>query len=68
VRLSRYAALLFGFFLILTYDVESFTSYCYAFHYAQEYKAKNDEEAAILAASRAASTVIDAANAIEVSR
>ncbi|KAE8056460.1 hypothetical protein FH972_013233 [Carpinus fangiana] len=34
----------------------------------EEYKAKNDEEAAILAASRAASTVIDAANAIEVSR
>ncbi|GMH10738.1 hypothetical protein Nepgr_012579 [Nepenthes gracilis] len=33
-----------------------------------EFKTKNDEEAAILAASRAASTVIDAANAIEVTR
>ena len=34
----------------------------------QEFKSNNDEEAALLAASRAASTVIDAASAIEVSR
>ncbi|KAJ6329765.1 hypothetical protein OIU76_008569 [Salix suchowensis] len=33
-----------------------------------EFKSSNSEEAAVLAASRAASTVIDAANAIEVSR
>lgn len=33
-----------------------------------EFKATNNEEAAVSAASRAASTVIDAANAIEVSR
>ncbi|MCI23891.1 DDB1- and CUL4-associated factor-like protein, partial [Trifolium medium] len=32
-----------------------------------EYKSTNDEEAAVLAASRAASTVIDAASAVEVS-
>ncbi|KAF5726321.1 DDB1- and CUL4-associated factor 1 isoform X1 [Tripterygium wilfordii] len=34
----------------------------------EEYKSFNDEDAAVLAASRAASTVIDAANAFEVSR
>ncbi|KAK9279356.1 hypothetical protein L1049_013035 [Liquidambar formosana] len=34
----------------------------------EEFKTTNDEEAAVLAASRAASTVIDAANATEVSR
>lgn len=34
----------------------------------QEFRTSNDEEAAVLAASRAASTVIDAANAVEVSR
>ncbi|KAJ7966081.1 DDB1-and CUL4-associated factor-like 1 [Quillaja saponaria] len=34
----------------------------------EEYKTTNNEEAAVLAASRAASTVIDAATAIEVSR
>ncbi|KAL6965324.1 hypothetical protein U1Q18_036380 [Sarracenia purpurea var. burkii] len=34
----------------------------------EEFKTTNDEEAAVLAASRAASTVVDAANAIEVSR
>ncbi|KAF2313570.1 hypothetical protein GH714_011790 [Hevea brasiliensis] len=34
----------------------------------EEFKSSNKEEAAVLAASRAASTVIDAANAIEVSR
>lgn len=34
----------------------------------EEFKSSNSEEAAVLAASRAASTVIDAANAIEVSR
>ncbi|GKU87561.1 hypothetical protein SLEP1_g1945 [Rubroshorea leprosula] len=34
----------------------------------EEFKTTNNEEAAVLAASRAASTVIDAANAIEVSR
>lgn len=34
----------------------------------QEYKTTNNDEAAVLAASKAASTVIDAANAIEVSR
>jgi hypothetical protein len=68
VRLLRYEALLSIFFFISTYYVEPFTSYCYAIHYVQEFKANNDEEAAILAASRAASTVIDAANAIEVSR
>ncbi|CAL5439733.1 unnamed protein product [Camellia sinensis] len=34
----------------------------------EEFKKTNDEEAAVLAASRAASTVVDAANAIEVSR
>ncbi|XP_021715939.1 DDB1- and CUL4-associated factor homolog 1-like [Chenopodium quinoa] len=33
-----------------------------------EFKTTNDEEAAFLAASKAASTVIDAANAVEVSR
>lgn len=36
--------------------------------YVQEFKTTNDEEAALLAASRAASTVIDAADAIKVSR
>ncbi|KAG6706329.1 hypothetical protein I3842_07G218400 [Carya illinoinensis] len=34
----------------------------------EEFKTTKDEEAAVLAASRAASTVIDAANSIEVSR
>ncbi|KAJ0031575.1 hypothetical protein Pint_12673 [Pistacia integerrima] len=34
----------------------------------EEFRTSNDEEAAVLAASRAASTVIDAANAVEVSR
>ncbi|KAI4316244.1 hypothetical protein L6164_024242 [Bauhinia variegata] len=34
----------------------------------EEFKSNNDDEAAFLAASRAASTVIDAASAIEVSR
>lgn len=34
----------------------------------QEFRKTNDEEAAVLVASRTASTVIDAANAIEVSR
>ncbi|GAV63643.1 hypothetical protein CFOL_v3_07161 [Cephalotus follicularis] len=34
----------------------------------EEYKTTNNEEAAVFAASRTASTVIDAANAIEVSR
>ncbi|XP_043706657.1 DDB1- and CUL4-associated factor homolog 1-like isoform X2 [Telopea speciosissima] len=34
----------------------------------EEFKSTNDEEAAVLAASKAASTVIDAANATEVSR
>ncbi|KAF8404224.1 hypothetical protein HHK36_009106 [Tetracentron sinense] len=34
----------------------------------EEFKSTNDEEAAVLAASRAASTVIDAANATDVSR
>ncbi|XP_044471701.1 DDB1- and CUL4-associated factor homolog 1-like [Mangifera indica] len=34
----------------------------------EEFKTANDEEAAVLAASRAASTVIDAANAVEISR
>lgn len=34
----------------------------------QEYKSTNNEEVAFLAASRAASTVIDAASAVEVSR
>lgn len=36
--------------------------------YIQEFNSTNDEEAAVLAASRATSTVIDAASAIEVSR
>jgi len=36
--------------------------------YIQEYKSTNDEEASVLAASKAASTVIDAASAVEVSR
>ncbi|KAF7830210.1 DDB1- and CUL4-associated factor-like protein 1 [Senna tora] len=35
---------------------------------SEEFKSTNDEEAAVLAASRAASTVIDAASAVEVSR
>ncbi|XP_057958873.1 DDB1- and CUL4-associated factor homolog 1 [Malania oleifera] len=35
---------------------------------SEEFRTTNDEEAAVLAASRAASTVIDAATAIEVSR
>ncbi|KAK9077793.1 hypothetical protein SSX86_006131 [Deinandra increscens subsp. villosa] len=34
----------------------------------EEFKKTNDEEAAVLSASKAASTVVDAANAIEVSR
>lgn len=34
----------------------------------QEFNTTNNEEAAVLAASKAASTVVDAANAIEVSR
>ncbi|KAJ8763797.1 hypothetical protein K2173_003579 [Erythroxylum novogranatense] len=34
----------------------------------EEFKSNNNEEVAVLAASRAASTVIDAANAIEISR
>ncbi|KAI8547754.1 hypothetical protein RHMOL_Rhmol07G0220000 [Rhododendron molle] len=34
----------------------------------EEYRKTNDEEAAVLVASRTASTVIDAANAVEVSR
>ncbi|XP_022937370.1 DDB1- and CUL4-associated factor homolog 1-like [Cucurbita moschata] len=34
----------------------------------EEFKTSNDEEAAFLAASKAATTVIDAANAVEVSR
>ncbi|XP_048228227.1 DDB1- and CUL4-associated factor homolog 1 isoform X2 [Ricinus communis] len=34
----------------------------------EEFKSSNSEEAAVLAAARAASTVIDAANAVEVSR
>lgn len=34
----------------------------------QEFKNSTDEEAAFLAASKAASTVVDAANAVEVSR
>ncbi|KAJ8451308.1 hypothetical protein Cgig2_014080 [Carnegiea gigantea] len=38
------------------------------FQECKEFKATNNEEAAVSAASRAASTVIDAANAIEVSR
>lgn len=36
--------------------------------YDQEFKRTNDEEAAVLSASQAASTVVDAANATEVSR
>ncbi|KAK3210536.1 hypothetical protein Dsin_015242 [Dipteronia sinensis] len=35
---------------------------------SEEFKTTNDEDAAVLAASRTASTVIDAANAIEVAR
>ncbi|KAF3943041.1 hypothetical protein CMV_030361 [Castanea mollissima] len=35
---------------------------------SEEFKATNNEEAAVLAASRAASTVVDAGNALEVSR
>lgn len=35
---------------------------------SEEFKTTNDEDAALLAASRAASTVIDAADAVEVSR
>lgn len=34
----------------------------------QEFKNSNDEDAAVLAASKAASTVIDAAKAVEASR
>ncbi|CAI9094836.1 OLC1v1030640C1 [Oldenlandia corymbosa var. corymbosa] len=34
----------------------------------EEYRKANDEDAAVLAASRAASTVVDAANAVEVAR
>lgn len=36
--------------------------------YMQEFRMTNDEEAAVLAASKAAFTVIDAADAVEVSR
>lgn len=45
---------------------ELFTHICFIL--TQEYKKTNDEEAAVLAASRAASTVIDAANAIPAPR
>ncbi|KAF7138759.1 hypothetical protein RHSIM_Rhsim07G0173400 [Rhododendron simsii] len=38
------------------------------FQECKEYRKTNDEEAAVLVASRTASTVIDAANAVEVSR
>lgn len=34
----------------------------------QEFKTSNDEDAAVLAASKAAATVIDAAKVVEVSR
>lgn len=40
----------------------------YFMYNIQEYKSTNNEEVAFLAASRAASTVIDAASAVEVSR
>lgn len=43
-------------------------SHFYVISVSQEFKKSNDEEAAVLAASKAVSTVIDAAIAVEVSR
>lgn len=50
------------------YDSISIDLFFILFFTPQEYRKTNDEEAAVLVASRTASTVIDAANAVEVSR
>lgn len=56
--------------LISTLQLSSLGIYflVFATEYMQEFKNTENEEAAVLAASKAASTVIDASNAVEVSR